>query len=164
MIQWMLEIWSLVPLSFLNLVCTSGSSLFIYCLKPSLKDFEHHLASMWNECDSAVVWTFFGFALLWDWNENWPFLVMWLLLSFPTVEMYWVQRYNNIISGFEIVQLLIIMYYICIILYYIDYNVLLLREFFRTNCILPLSHYLQYVVIICDNSRALSFLTVRVQC
>ena len=20
----------------------------------------------------AVVWTFFGIALLWDWNENWP--------------------------------------------------------------------------------------------
>ena len=56
------------------------------------------------------------------------------------------------------------MYYICIILYYIDYNVLPLREFFRTNCILPLSHYLQYVVIICDNSIALSFLTIRVQC
>ena len=74
------------------------------------------------------------------------------------------QHCNNIISGFEIVQLLIIMYYICIILYYIDYNVLPLREFFRTNCILPLSHYLQYVVIICDNSIALSFLTIRVQC
>ena len=39
-------------------------------LKPILKDFEHHLASMWNECNCAVVWTFFGIALLWDWNEN----------------------------------------------------------------------------------------------
>ena len=39
-------------------------------LKPSLKDFEHYLASMWNECDCAVVWTFFGIAFLWDWNEN----------------------------------------------------------------------------------------------
>ena len=44
-------------------------------LKLSLKNFEHYIASMWNECDSAVVWTFFGIALLWDWNENWPFPV-----------------------------------------------------------------------------------------
>ena len=35
-------------------------------LKPSLKDFEHNLASMWNECNCVVVWTFFGIALLWD--------------------------------------------------------------------------------------------------
>ena len=52
-------------------------------LKPSLKDFEHCLASMWNACNGAIVWTFFGIALLWDWNENWPFPVLWPLLSFP---------------------------------------------------------------------------------
>ena len=49
-------------------------------LKPSLKDLEHNLASMWNECNCAVVWTFFGIALVWDWNENWSFPVLWLLL------------------------------------------------------------------------------------
>ena len=42
-------------------------------LKPSLKDFEHNLASMWNEHNYMVVGTFFGIALLWDWDENWPF-------------------------------------------------------------------------------------------
>ena len=31
MIQRMLAIWSLVPLPFLNLACTSGSSWFMYC-------------------------------------------------------------------------------------------------------------------------------------
>ena len=35
-------------------------------LKPSLKDFEHYLASVWNEHNYTVVWTFFGIALLWD--------------------------------------------------------------------------------------------------
>ena len=30
-IQWMFAIWSLVPLLFLNPVCTSGSSQFTYC-------------------------------------------------------------------------------------------------------------------------------------
>ena len=32
-----------------------------------------------------VVWAFFGIAFLWDWNENWPFLVLWPLLSFPNL-------------------------------------------------------------------------------
>ena len=39
--------------------------------KPSLENFGHYFASMWNECSSVVVWTFFGITLLWDWNENW---------------------------------------------------------------------------------------------
>ena len=52
-----------------------------FMLKPSLKDFVHNLASMWNECNCMVVWAFFGIAFLWNWNENWPFLVLWPLLS-----------------------------------------------------------------------------------
>ena len=52
-------------------------------LKPNLKDFKRYLARMWDECNCAVVWTFLGIALLWDWNESWPFPVLWLLLSFP---------------------------------------------------------------------------------
>ena len=66
-------------------------------LKPSLKDFEHCLASMWNECNWVVVWTFFGTDLLWDWNENWPFSVLWPLRSFPNVLSDWVQHFNSII-------------------------------------------------------------------
>ena len=42
-------------------------------LKPGLENFEHYFTSMWDECNCAVVWAFFGIALLWDWNENWPF-------------------------------------------------------------------------------------------
>ena len=54
----------------------SKSSLYIWkflvhvLLKPSLKGFEHYLASVWNEQNCIVVWTFFGIAFLWDWNEN----------------------------------------------------------------------------------------------
>ena len=64
-------------------------------LKPSLKDFAHYLASMWNEHNCMIVWTFFGIALLWDWNENWPFPVLWPLLSFPNLLTYWVQHFNT---------------------------------------------------------------------
>ena len=42
-------------------------------LKPGLENFEHYFASVWEECNCAVVWTFFGIAFLRDWNENWLF-------------------------------------------------------------------------------------------
>ena len=57
----------------------SKSSLYLWKFlvhilwKPSLKDSEHYSASMWDECNCAVIWTFFGLALLWDWNEDWLF-------------------------------------------------------------------------------------------
>ena len=95
MIQQMLAIWSLVPLPLQNPSCTLGSSLVHILLKSSLKDFEHNLTinCMWDECNCMVVWTFFGIPLLWDWNENWPFPVLWPLLSFPNLLTYWVQHF-----------------------------------------------------------------------
>ena len=81
----------------------SKSSLYIWkfsvhiLLKPSLEKFEHYFASMWNEYNCAVVWTFFGIAFLWDWNEYRPFPVLWPLLSFPDLLSYWVEHFNNII-------------------------------------------------------------------
>ena len=52
-------------------------------LKPGLENFEHYFTSMWDECNCAVVWAFFGIAFLRDWNENWPFPVLWPWLNFP---------------------------------------------------------------------------------
>ena len=66
-------------------------------LKPSLKGLEHYLASMWNECNCAIVWTVFSISFHWDLNENWPFPVLWPLLSFPNFLAYWVQDFNIII-------------------------------------------------------------------
>ena len=31
-------------------------------LKPGLEKFEHYFASLWDECNCALVWTFFGIA------------------------------------------------------------------------------------------------------
>ena len=71
------------PKNVSNLI--SGSSVFSksslniwkflvhILLKPSLEKFEHYFASMWDACNCAIVWTFFGIAFLWDWNENRPF-------------------------------------------------------------------------------------------
>ena len=66
-------------------------------LKPHLENFERYFASAWDECNCALVWTFFGIAFLWDWNENWPFPVLWPLLSFPNLLAYWVQHFHSII-------------------------------------------------------------------
>ena len=71
----------------------SGSSAFLksslnickftvhVLLKPGLENFKHYFTTMWDECNCAVVWAFFGIAFLWDWNENWPFPVLWPLLK-----------------------------------------------------------------------------------
>ena len=66
-------------------------------LKSVLENFEHYFASVWDEYNCGVVWTFFGIAFLWDWNENWPFPVLWPLLSFPNLLAYWMQHFPSII-------------------------------------------------------------------
>ena len=57
-----------------------------------MENFEHYLANVWDKYNCVVVWLFFGSALLWDWNENWPFPVLWLLLSFPNLLDNWMQH------------------------------------------------------------------------
>ena len=78
------------------------SSLYIWkfnsCnVEAWLVEFLVLLASMWQECNCVVVWTFFGIDLLWDWNEHWTFPVLWPLLSFPNLLAYWVQHFHSII-------------------------------------------------------------------
>ena len=70
-------------------------------LKPGLENFEHYIASVWDEWNCAVAWAFFGIAFLWHWNENWPFPVLWPLLSFPNLLAYWVQHFHSIIFSVQ---------------------------------------------------------------
>ena len=65
-------------------------------LKPDLENFEHYFTSVWDECHCVVLWTFFGIAHLWDWNEDWPLPVLWPLLSFSDLLAYWVQHFHSI--------------------------------------------------------------------
>ena len=89
MIQQLLTIWSLVS-AFSKFSLNIWKFLVHILLKVILKDFEHYLATLWNEHNCVVVCTFFGIAFLWDWNENLPFQVLWPLLSFPNLLAYWV--------------------------------------------------------------------------
>ena len=97
MIQRMLAIWSLVFSAF------SKSSLNIWkftvhaLLKAGLDNFEHYFVSVWDECNFAVVWTFFGTPFLRDWNESWTFSVLRPLVSLPDLLAYRVQHFHRII-------------------------------------------------------------------
>ena len=55
--------------------------------KPGLENFEHYFTSVWDECNCAVVWAFFGIAFLWNWRVKtdlfqscghcWVFQICW---------------------------------------------------------------------------------------
>ena len=94
MIQRMLGIRSLVPLPFLNPVWIWKFSVHVL-LKPGLEIFECYTPRLWDECNYEVVWALFGIAFLRDWNENWPFPVLWPLLSFPNLMACWVQHFSS---------------------------------------------------------------------
>ena len=64
-------LWFLTELAW-----TFGISCFTNCWSLAWS-FEHYIASMWDECNCEVVWTFFGIAFLWDWNETWRFPGLW---------------------------------------------------------------------------------------
>ena len=42
-------------------------------LKLGLENFEHFFARMWDEGNCVLVWSYFGIAFLWEWNEDWFF-------------------------------------------------------------------------------------------
>jgi len=50
-------------------------------LKPGLENFEHYFASMWDECNCAIVWTSFGIAVKTDLfqpcGHSWVFQIFW---------------------------------------------------------------------------------------
>ena len=66
-------------------------------VKPGLANFEHYFTSIWDECNCAIVWAFLCIAFLWNWDENWPFPVLWPLLTFLNLLAYWVQHFHSII-------------------------------------------------------------------
>ena len=50
-------------------------------LKPRFENFEHYLTSMWDECNCAVVWAFFGIGMKTDLFQScshcWVFQICW---------------------------------------------------------------------------------------
>ena len=83
MTKWMLAVQPLVPLPFLSPAFTPGISQFMYCWSLAWRILS--ITLLVCEMSTLVVWAFFGIAFLWDWNENWPFPVLWPLLRFPNL-------------------------------------------------------------------------------
>ena len=104
MIQWMSAAWSLDPLPFLNPAWTSGNSVHVL-LKPSLENFEHYFASVWDECnhpgfEQSLELPFFGIGMKTDQFQScghcWAFQIC------GHIECGTFQHH---LSGFEISQL-----------------------------------------------------------
>ena len=81
MIQWMLAIWSLVPLSFLNPVWTSVSSFTYKC-----KGFDPHWVAFY------LLWNISITSFLYIWIYSWCSTICWKNYSFPielSQQCYW---------------------------------------------------------------------------
>ena len=77
-----LNIWKFLVQPCWSLACRILSMTLPACeMNASVWSFEHSLA----------------LPFFWNWNENWPFPVLWLLLSFPNLLTYWVQHFHSII-------------------------------------------------------------------
>ena len=86
MIQWMLAIWSLVPLPFLNPAWTSGRSRFMYCwslawriLSIILLTCEMSAIVRWFEHSLALPFLGIGMKtdLFWSCGHCWVFQICW---------------------------------------------------------------------------------------
>ena len=88
MTQWMLAIWSLVPLAFLNTACISGSFLFTYCWSLAWRILSIILLACETVqlCGSLNIrWHCLSLGLEWK-------LTFSNLLRFPNLLAYWVQH------------------------------------------------------------------------
>ena len=87
MIQQMLANWSLVPLPFLKPAWTSEALLREFWVLFSYSMRRVQLCGILSILCHG----------LWDWNEDWHFPVLWLLLCFPNLLTYWVQHFHIIV-------------------------------------------------------------------
>ena len=85
-IQFMLAIWSSVPLPFLNPVCTSASFQFMYCWNLAWGILNVILLACKMSAICTLVWTFFGIAffgigmktdLFQSYGHCWVFQICW---------------------------------------------------------------------------------------
>ena len=81
MIQWMLAIWSLAPLPFLNPAWTSGNSQLTYCWSLAWRTLSITLRVKWMQsCSSLfILWPCPSLELGWKltWGHCWVFQICW---------------------------------------------------------------------------------------
>ena len=97
MIQWMLAIWSLIPLSFLSPAWTSGSQWFMYCWSLAWGFWAFLcLRVRWVQlCSSLnILWHCLALGLEWKLTFSSPVATG---LHFPNLLAFWVQHFHSII-------------------------------------------------------------------
>ena len=79
-IQRMLAIWSLISLPFLNQL-KHVEILGSQAIEAYLGEFAHYFARMWDKCNCALFWTFFGIEMKTDLFQScghyWVFQIYW---------------------------------------------------------------------------------------
>ena len=93
-------VWAFFGIAFLWDGKGNGNPLQYSCLENPMNGGAWWTAVYWV----AKSWTrlsdftfTFNFTFLCDWDENWPFSVLWPLLSFPYLLANWVKHFNSII-------------------------------------------------------------------
>ena len=111
-IQWILAIWSLIPLAFLNPSWTSGSSQFAYCWSQpwiilSITLLMCEMSAFVEKHEPSLALPFFGIGMKTE-------LFLWPLLSFPHLLASNAIFSQHHLLGFEITQLEFHhLYYLC---------------------------------------------------
>ena len=88
---------------------------FHVLLEPGLENFEHYFASMWDECNCAVVWTFFGIAFFGiimglEWKVTFTSSVATAAFSkFETLSQHHLLGFERAQLEFPLLALLIVM-------------------------------------------------------
>ena len=84
-------------------------------LKPGLENFEHYFTSVWDECNCAVVWAFFGiaFSLGLEWilfqpcGHCWIFQICWHIESSFTASSFRIWNSSTGISSSPLAFLIV---------------------------------------------------------
>ena len=74
-------------------------------LKPGLENFEHYFTSGWDEHNWAVVWAFFGIALVLPLWKLWALSENFHSLRLHVTECQWIQ---SLFSGYRIISTFVV--------------------------------------------------------
>ena len=93
-------------------------------LKPSLKNFEHYFASVWDESNCAVAWTFFGIrmkiGLFQSCGHCWVFHICWYIEYSTFTASFW--SFTNLL----VVEIAQLEFPVLHLAFYLFYTLLLL--------------------------------------
>ena len=103
MIKYFVKMLMVYPLhSFLGSSWSGKINLFLVNSFIGYKDLKHGLTRMGDECNCSMVSTYFSTTSPGNWDEDWPFPVLWTLLS---LQICWrIECYSLMASSFKVLS------------------------------------------------------------